>query len=421
MMFRELQPRIVRTPANRARLRLALLVALALAPSGATRAHADSDSATLYLADGSHRAVVLRSLTAGEIVLGREATERVATADVVRLEFGNHTPPPSGASLIQLANGDRIVAGLSSMSDESMVALWKSYPDLPPVQIPAAVVAGILVSVPDDIVDKTRAFQAVFGHREKTDTVLLVNGDRLTGDLASFDQTNLKLSQAGKTLQIELPRVRGIAFSSDLTSLPSPHKPRILVSLSDGSQLTGWSASREPGGPLRLSSVLASTLELPLADVAAIRFLDGRATYLSDLPPAESRLAPYFGPATDALPGHDQNAVGGPLVVRGREQCKGLGTRSESHVAYELDGRYRLFLGTVAIDDYARGKGSVRFAVDVDGTRVWTSALVTGNSRPVSVGPIDVSGKHRLALVVEYGELADVDDWGDWCDAIVIR
>jgi NPCBM/NEW2 domain len=270
-------------------------------------------------------------------------------------------------------------------------------------------------------VEKTRAFRAVFGHREKSDTVLLVNGDRLAGDLASFDQASLKLSQAGKMLQIELPRVRGIAFSSELTSLPPPHKPRILVSLSDGSQLTGWNASREPGGPLRLSSVLASTLELPLSNVAAIRFLDGRATYLSDLQPAESRLAPYFGPATAAPPGRDQNAAGGPLVVRGQEQSKGLGTRSESRVAFELDGRYRLFVATVAIDDYAQGKGSARFAVELEGARVWTSALLTGSSRPLAIGPIDVSGKHRLTLVVEYGELADVDDWADWCDAIVIR
>jgi hypothetical protein len=418
-MFRTFQPGIALLAEIRARLCFALL--LSLVATGAARAHADADSATLYLADGSHRPVVLRSLATSEIVLGREAVERVATADVVRLEFGNRSVPPSGASLIQLANGDRIVAGLSSMSGESMVALWKSYPDLPPVQIPAAVVAGILVSVPEDVVDRTRAFQTVFGHREKTDTVLLVNGDRLAGDLASFDQASLSLSQAGKKLQIELPRVRGIAFSSDLTSLPPAHKPRILVSLSDGSQLTGWDASREPGGPLRLSSVLASTLELPLADVVAIRFLDGRATYLSDLQPVESRLAPYFGPATDAPPGHDQNAVGGPLVVRGREQCKGLGTRSASRVAYDLDGHYRLFSATVAIDDYARGKGNARFAVDVDGARVWTSALVTGNSRPVPVEPIDVSGKRRLTLVVEYGELADVDDWADWCDAIVIR
>jgi hypothetical protein len=239
--------------------------------------------------------------------------------------------------------------------------------------------------------------------------------------LASFDQAALKLTQAGKTLQIELPRVRGIAFSSELTSLPPTHTPRVMVTLGDGSQLTGWNASYEPGGLLRLSSVLASTLELPLADVAGIRFLDGRATWLSDLTPSESRLAPYFGSAIAPAALRDQNAAGGPLLIRGRPCGKGLGTRSQSRLVYELAGQYRLFQATAAIDDFAAGKGSVRFAIEADGTRLWRSDLVTGGARPLSVGPIDVSGKQRIALVVEYGELADVDDWADWCDAMVIR
>jgi hypothetical protein len=389
--------------------------------AGVARAEGETEAATVYLADGGRQTGVVRTLSGSELVLDREPPLRLATADVVRLEFSNHAVSAPRASLIQLANGDRVVAGLSSMGDEAVVALWKSYPDLPPVQIPAAAVAGILVSVPDGPVEKTHAFSQVFGRRAKSDTVLLINGDRLAGDLSSFDQAAIKLSQGGKILQIPLLRVRGIAFSSELTSLPPPHKPRIEVTLGDGSQLTGWNASREPGGPLRFSSVLASNLELPLSVVAAIRFLDGRTTYLSDLQPIESRTAPYFGAPTTAPPSPGQNAAGGPLTVRGKPYTRGLGTRSSSRVIYDLGGAFRAFQATVAIDDYARGKGSVRFAVEADGARVWTSGLVTGSSRPLAVGPIEVLGKRRLALIVEYGELADVDDWADWCDAIVIR
>jgi len=396
---------------------LGLLIALA---ASVVRADDEGDTATIYLADGTRQTGVVRSISASEIVIGRDAV-RLAPADVVRLEFANHSLSTPRASLIQLANGDRIVAGLSRMSDESVVALWKSYPDLPPIQIPAASVTGVVVSVPEAAVERTRAFNQVFGHREKSDTVLLTNGDRLAGDLVSFDQAALKLSQGGKTLEIELPRVRGIAFSSELTSLPAVHKPRVEVTLGDGSRVTGWNASREPGGPLRLSSLLASTLELPLSAIASIRFLDGRTTYLSDLWPAESRLAPYFGPISATAPAQDQSAFGGPLSVRGRQYAKGLGTRSQSRITYELTGQFRLFQATAAIDDAAEGKGSVRFAVEADGARLWTSRLVTGSSRPLTVGPLDVTGKHRLTLIVEYGELADVDDWADWCDAVVIR
>ena len=170
------------------------------------------------LADGSVLAAPLGSFAAGEIHLGDHAP--VAAADVVRLDFPGHAPQVlQRATLIQLINGDRIVAGLTNMSDEAVVALWKSHPDWPPVRIPSETVAGILLSVPSDPPQRARWFSQVFGRRTKSDVVLLLNGDRAAGDLVSFDQTNLKLSQGGKPLPIEMARVRGIAFNAGLSNL----------------------------------------------------------------------------------------------------------------------------------------------------------------------------------------------------------
>jgi hypothetical protein len=42
-------------------------------------------------------------------------------------------------------------------------------------------------------------------------------------------------------------------------------------------------------------------------------------------------------------------------------------------------------------------------------------------SAAAAVGPLDISGAKMLALIIEYGELADINDWADWCDAVVIR
>lgn len=41
--------------------------------AGVARAADDADSATVYLADGTHRAAVVRSLAPAEVVLGRDA------------------------------------------------------------------------------------------------------------------------------------------------------------------------------------------------------------------------------------------------------------------------------------------------------------------------------------------------------------
>jgi hypothetical protein len=385
------------------------------------RAQDDLTSATARMADGSVLVGPLRSISGGEIRL-EDRSEPFAAADMIRLDFqGRRREPAARASLIQLVNGDRIVAGLTSMSDEAVVALWKSHPDWPPVRIPSETIAGILMSAPSDALQRSRWFAQVFGRRPKSDVVLLLNGDRAAGDLAAFDQANLKLAQGGKPLQIEMARVRGIAFNSTLSSMPAAKKPGIHVTLTDGSQLTAYGASRERGGPLRCTTAFGSPLEIPLSAVVSIRFLDGRTTYLSDLEPRQARSSGFFG-SSERLPlARGFNVLGGPLVVRGTEYPKGLGTRSHSRIEFDLAGRYHHFQAVAALDDLSDGKGSVRFIVERDGARVFESQLVTGTDAPLAIGPLDLTGARRLALIVDYGELADINDWADWCDAVVIR
>jgi hypothetical protein len=129
----------------------------------------------------------------------------------------------------------------------------------------------------------------------------------------------------------------------------------------------------------------------------------------------------YFG----AVPGpawrKDRGIDGGPLAVRGTEYPKGLGTRSQSELAFDLQGGFRRFQSLAAIDDSALGGGSARFVVEVDGRRVFASDAVTGTSPPLAIGPFDVAGRNRLLLKVEFGELADVNDRAAWCDALLIR
>jgi NPCBM/NEW2 domain len=399
-------------------LALGILLGMLL---GGGRLHAedDPDAATARLADGSVQAASFQSISDGTLRIG---DHRLPLADVVRLDFRGRTDEvPRRATLIQLINGDRVVAGLTNMADEAVIALWKSHPKWLPVRIPSETISGVLMAAPAAPAQRARWFTRVFGRGSKSDVVLLQNGDRASGDLLKFDPTSLQLSQGGKPLTIEMTRVRGIAFNSTLANLPAAKQPRIHVTLTDGSQLTGSAASRERGGPLRFTTVFGAPLELPVSAIATIRFLDGKATYVSELEPREARVTGYFDVAERVAVAKDRNVLGGPLAVRGTEYPKGLGTRSQSRIEYELGGRYARFEATAALDDLAGGKGSVRFAVEKDGVRIFESPLVTGMSGPCGVGPLDLKGAQRLALVVDYGELADINDWADWCDAVVIR
>ena len=90
----------------------------------------------------------------------------------------------------------------------------------------------------------------------------------------------------------------------------------------------------------------------------------------------------------------------GPITLRGTEFITGLGMHSRMAVTYQLRGIEREFQATVGIDDIAQGAGSVVFAVELDGRRIWTSSEITGKSPLTSVGKIDLHGGKQLTLLV---------------------
>src|SRR4051812_28749253 len=123
-MMRELAGRIHR------RIRSALMLAAVLLSTIAPAAAADVDAVKAVLVDAPPRSGTLRSLSANEVALATPEAVRIPIADVIELSFTGRPPQPaSQGSLIELANGDRIFAGLSSMNDDALVALWKSFPD----------------------------------------------------------------------------------------------------------------------------------------------------------------------------------------------------------------------------------------------------------------------------------------------------
>ena len=145
-------------------------------------AQEDSETAVARLANGNETAGSLRSITEGSLRLGEQS---LPVADIVRLNFrGRVEEVRQRATLIQLINGDRVVAGLTNMVDEAVVALWKSHPEWPPVRIPSETIAGILMSAPAEPAQRARWFTRVFSRGSKSDVVLLQNGDRRDGRLA---------------------------------------------------------------------------------------------------------------------------------------------------------------------------------------------------------------------------------------------
>ena len=370
--------------------------------------------------DNKTHSGILRSISKNQLVINGQGEKIFNTSGLFKLQFKKRESTFfRQGSLLLLDNGDQLVIGPSKMTENNLLTEWAKWPIGPVIQVPLQTIRGILFDVPRNAAARIQIIRSLIDAQNKNDVLVLTNGNRVPGELINIDFSDLKWEgPVGKT-DVPLTSVRAIGFNSDLISFPKTSGQKILLTLTDGSQVTAKRIEMLPGDPLRVVAEFGAKLFIPAARLVSLRFLGGRVHYLSDLKPVEYEFTPYL--STQWPLQQDRNALGGGLRLRGVFYPKGLGMHSKSRVTYDLKGRYNRFQSMIGIDDSAGGKGSAVFAVEVDGKRVFTSHPLTGNSPAVSIDPIPLQGSKRISLIVEYGPLGDIRDHADWCDAVFIK
>ena len=390
-------------------------VVLLLAPITVSAQPAAVQTVTVVELSGREHSGILQQLTETRLTIAGEPPKQFDLINLLSMRFGKRVAAARQRGPLVLLAGAAAVHWLTG----TLVGIWRDFPAWPRLKIPLEQVQAIAFQLPEDAPTRHRLVAVLMEFREKRDAVIFKNGDRLGGRLVRLTADSLSFEGPVGELAILRNKIRALAFNSELISTPKKTGRRVLLELSDGSRLTTRRVILAEQGLLEIETLFRARLRLPMSAVVSMRFLGGRAVYLSDLKAAEFQFTPYLETRWPLR--LDRNVSGGPLRLNGREYAKGLGMHSRSVVSYDLAGEFREFRATVGIDDSVGEKGSVRFAVEVDGERVFTSSLMTGASKPSALAPLNVSGKNRLTLIVEFGELGDILDHANWCDPVLIR
>ncbi|HUG91329.1 MAG TPA: NPCBM/NEW2 domain-containing protein [Planctomycetaceae bacterium] len=401
------------------RLLVALAAAVAPGPAAARQPAADVFHATL--ADGRIVAGVPVELGDARIVLRGDQRIDVAAADVITLAAVGRRegPPAAGAAFVLLVNGDRLLLDRDSLrlSDVELTGRWHGYPAWQPLAVPLETVRGVVLDLPEARSAADRLLADLRDHAGRTDVVVLANGDRLAAEFRGLDANAVQL--AGAIAAVPRSNVRALMFNPELFSMPASAGLRMLVGLVDGSRITGGKVQLDPQGQLQLEPAFGGRLDVPLARVATIRMLGGRADWLGRLEPDDYRFQPYL---SASWPLHkDRNVTGGPLRLDGVEYPFGLGMHSRAAATYDLGGKYRWFHATIGVDDTAGDRGSIVFSVELDGQPVFTSPVLKAADAALRLDPVDLAGRQRLTLLVDYGPWGDVQDYANWCDAAIVK
>ncbi len=335
--------------------------------------------------------------------------------DLVSLRRKDRQPSASvSGPQVLLANGDRLRATPNHATQETLRVHSELLGDL---EIPLERVQAVVFHPPSDPAAREGLIGRLTTGKRKHDLVILANGDELSGTFLSMDDMSVRLDGSQGAIEISRSGIRALVLSSDLISFPLPKELYAKVYLSDGTELSlveAWLTAAN----LRGRAAVGREVTMPMEQLVAVEFRNGRLTFLSDLEPAAYRHTPYLGlPFTFQ---QDRTVTGNLLTLRGEAYRKGIGVHSRSELTYELNGRYRRFEATVGVDDETGGQGSVVFRVLLDGMSAWESPTLTGQVAPQHVR-LDLKGARTITLIVDFGTLGDVQDHADWADAKLVR
>jgi hypothetical protein len=346
-----------------------------------------------------------------------------------------HPAAPRAQTIVVLADGGRIITSADwaggaavRLVGDDVVLLSDIWDEVP---MRRALVRGVVFAQQSRGDVREKLVETVFNEPSPhpslrgrgNDVVWLTNRDRLTGTIVELERGALSVETLGGVVKIPLSRVEAIAFASGerpRTSEPSPGK--LAIGLRDGSLVYAKTIrADDAGGKIELENGV-NLSGASAADVLAIQSLDGLIVYLSDIEGADYRSVPYL---TMTWPyTRDRNVMSGPIEVRGKRYWKGIGMHSAGRLTYRFDGGYKRFDAAVAIDDAAKGRGSVTFGVYVlrDGNwgEAFKSPIVRGGAEPQAVS-VDLRGARGLTLTVDFADRGDELDHAVWLDARLVR
>jgi hypothetical protein len=247
--------------------------------------------------------------------------------------------------------------------------------------------------------------------------------DFFTGVIHDVTNEAVNFELDGEALRVKRPKVEGLLYhkASGVQLAPS----RGVLRDAGGSQFQVARLKVE-GDRVQVRTAAGLEVVLALTQVARIDFAQGDLQYLAELKPESAVWTPYFGdantsPATRAFfqPHFNRSMDGGPLQLGGKEFTKGIAAHSRTELVYRLPDKFRSFQALVGIDDRLRPGGNVHLQVLGD-DRTLFEDTITGKDEPRPL-ELDITGVNRLKLLVDFGEMTDVGDALDFCEARILK
>ncbi len=381
-----------------------------------------ADPVVLTTSDGSEVTGEFAGWTSSEISLTTAGETRSYPTKEL-LEVRRHEAPSADLQttpMIELVDGSRFAISEFTLTDR--VATIRTPLDENPLTIPAEQVRFVQFL--------PAASQSQAWQREVlTGDILVITKkdsaetETLSGVINNIDTDKVEFTWEGDTIPVKRAKIAGLGFYQAGTQAVA--EPMCWMALASGAKLAA-SKIEQKNEELQVTTTVGLDLRVPLADVASADYSVGKLSYISDMEPLVSKWTSLVElPATAesirnyGAPRRNISFGGSPLTLLwpsdaagGSERLttynKGLALRSRSELEYRLPNSMRRFVATAGIDPQMVSQGNVLLTIETDGEVVFTETIA-GDLPPKEID-IDVTGKQRLKIAVDYGENLDLGD-----------
>lgn len=363
------------------------------------------------------------ALTAEKVTLSRDGKqEQFSIEDLLSIAIaGPAVAPPSGAVEVTLVDGSTIFAkdyqaagGKATVTLHSGEKLTIATQDLSRVR--AQALSDVLGPQWDKLVERERSTDVLVTRKDEA-------LDHLEGVMQDVND-RWEFDPGGGVIRARPERVYGVLFFQKAGRTLG--KAICFITDQSGAQFAVSRFTLENGAnghQVKFSTPAGTELTRPLDKLVRFDFSKGKVQYLSDLKPLANEHTAYFGGAGSLAspPKLDKAIDGGQLSLEGKTFNKGLAIRPKTHLVYRLGREFRRFQATLGIDDSVGARGHAVVTVRGD-EKVLFEGEVSGGDKPRAKPlDLDVTGIHRLEIIVDFGKQLDVGDHVDFASARIIK
>ena len=248
------------------------------------------------------------------------------------------------------------------------------------------------------------------------DVVYLLNEDVIEGVVESLDADSVGFNCKVGRLDVRGENLVGLTFSDSLAPYVAPKTTYARLTLTDGTVVTG--SVKGSDAELHVVTVLGPELDVARNAVSRVELFNTKLKQLSDMDPVFVKEIPYFDRVWHWQ--RNRSVWNGPLTIASQTYESGIGMHARCQLDYQLDGKYRIFLTDVGIDEEVGDAGSCVVVVYGDGEPLMKPIEMTGKMGAYSLR-LDVSKVKRLTLLADFGQQTDAGDHVTWGNARLVR